>query len=252
MIDFQRIRRERSGKRIIFELSGNILQLLLMGYGLKCMITLHGHLPASVQGEIYRHYSLLPVTGTLAVVAGLLYFAFGLFIFLSDGSPPREDFGWMRRLGRGLLRWGSLALAIYCFFQAQEMTGQGIDLAGLPVRFLFMLIGSIVGFPLLLLWLAAMFDREQVKKDLRMRKCRPLHIWWRPAAYWVCRFWFGRWTPTGFRVVYADSAGFVHKGYCFVYRSFQTDPNWGRLRVTWLADTVTGQLPLPEVWVRDA
>lgn len=252
MIDFDKIRQERSAKRIIFELLVNFLQFLLMLYGLKCMITLHGHILESVQGEIYRHYRLEPVTGTVAAVAGLQYFAFGLFIFLSDGSPPREDFGWRRRLGRGLLRWGSLAVTICSFFKIQTMNGQGIDLSGLPMPFVFKLIGLIAGLPVLLLWLAAMFAREQVKKDLWMRRCRPLHVWWRPAAYWIWRYWAGRWTPTGFRVIYADGAGLVHKGYCFVYRSFLTDSKWGGLRVTWVADTVTSQLPLPEVWVHDA
>lgn len=252
MIDFQRIKQERTGWRVVVELLGNVLQLLLMLYGLKCLITLRGHMLTSVQGEVYRHFRLEPVAGALAVVVGLQYFAFGLFIYLSDGRPPREDFGWPRRLGRGLLRWGSLALAIFCLFRIQAMSGQGIDLSGLPTGFVIKLIGCIVGFPFLLFWVAAMFAREQVKKDLWMRQCRPLHVWWRPAAYWIWRFWAGRWTPTGFRVIYADSAGLVHKGYCFVYRSFSTDPNWGRLRVTWLADPVTGQLPLPEVWVHDA
>lgn len=252
MIDLQKIKQERTAKRIFFELLGNVLQLLLMLYGLKCMITLRGHMPMSVQGEIYRQLRLQPVTGALAAIAGLQYFAFGLFIYLSDGRPPREDFGWPRRFGRGFMRWGSLALAIYCFFKTQTLTGQGLDLSGLPIGFVIKLIGFITGLPALLVWLFAMFARERVKKDLWMRRCRPLHIWWRPAAYWVWRFWFGRWTPIGFRVIYSDGAGLVHKGYCFVYRSFLRDPNWGSLRVTWLADTVTGQLPLPEVWVHDA
>jgi hypothetical protein len=251
MIDLERIRQEPTAKRVFFELLGNVLQLLLMVYGLKRMLTLRGHTLVRVQGPIYRYFRLEPITGMLAALTGLLCFAFGFFLFLSDGSPPREEFSWPRRLVRGLLRWGSLVMAIYCFVKTVALTGQRIDLSGLPRQFEFKLVGFLLGFPALLLWLAAMFQREQVKKDLWMRQCRPLHIWWRPAAYWVWRYWAGRWGPTGFRVIYADSAGIVHKGYCYVYRSFQTDPNWGRFRVIWLADTVTGQLPLPKVWVHD-
>ncbi|HEV2319417.1 MAG TPA: hypothetical protein VGV18_06690 [Verrucomicrobiae bacterium] len=251
MIDFQRIKQEPTAQRFFFELLANVLQLLLMVYGLKCMLTLRGHMLVRVQGEVYWHFRLEPITGTLAAITGLLCFSFGFFLFLSDGPPPREDFSWARRLGRALLRWGSLAMAIYCFVKTQALTGHGIDLSGLPWQFELKLVGFILGFPALLLWLAAMYQREQVKKDLSTRQGRPLHIWWRPAAYWVCRYWAWRWGPTGFRVIYADRAGFVHKGYCYVYRSFQTDPNWGRFRVVWLADTLTGQLPLPEVWVHD-
>lgn len=198
---------------------------------------------SSVQGTIYSHLELKPVAGAIAVMAGSLYFSFGLFLFLSDGRPPGEDRGWVWRIGRALLRWGSLGTALFCLFQLPK--------DGLPnflsVYDLIKIVGFIAGFIALMLFLFAMFQREQVKRELRERGRQPLHTRWRPAAYWLP--WQSYWGATGFRVVYLDPNGFTHKGYCFVYRSFLQDWQRGNRRVQWLADTVTGQLPLPEVSV---
>jgi hypothetical protein len=97
-------------------------------------------------------------------------------------------------------------------------------------------LGYVIGFLALLLYLTAMYQREAVKRDLKEHGFEPLHIWWRPAAYWTTRFPY--WGATGFRVVYSDAEGCIHKAYCFAYRSFAQDSRWGARRVRWLTDAV--------------
>src|SRR5665213_990058 len=242
MIDFSKIRERPTAWTVSKEFIANGLQLFLILYGLKCILFLHGKMLLSIQGTIYSHLELKPVAGATAVMAGSLYFGFGLFIFLSDGHPPGEDRGWVWRIGRALLRWGSLAIALFCFFQLPKDGSPNF----LSVYDLIIVVGFIAGFIALMLFLFAMFQREQVKRELRGRGCQPLHSRWRPAEYWLS--WQSYWGATGFRVVYLDPNGFTHKGYCFVYRSFLQDWQRGNRRVQWLADTVTGQSPAPEVW----
>jgi len=252
MIDLARIRQERTWKRVLIESLANAPDLFLMFYGLKMLLTLHGQMLLSVREKVYSSLRLAPASGALAAAVGLQYFAFGLFIYLSDGRPPPEDRRWPWRAGRALLRWGSLAVALFCFLLADKMvTGRGLDLTGLPATLLVKTAGFIAGIMISLSFLGAMFQREQVKRELFARGYKPRHIWWRPAAYWMWRYWFSWWFPTGFRVIYSDPAGLVHKGYCFVYRSFREDRRWGNRRVRWIADTVTGRLPAPEAWADD-
>lgn len=242
MIDFAQIRGRLTVWTAIKLLIANGVQLFLMLYGLKCILFAQGKMLLSVQGTIYNHLELKPVTGAIAVTTGLLYFSFGLFIFLSNGRPPGENRGWLWRIGRALLRWGGLLVAIFCFFR---MPDHGLP-DGFSVLDLLKIVGFIGGFIALMLFLLAMFQREQVKRDLGGLGCQPLHIWWRPAAYWLP--WSSYWGATGFRVVYLDPNGFTHKGYCFVYRSFVRDWQWGNRCTTWLTDSVTSQLSRPEVW----
>ncbi len=245
MIDFAKIREQPTVWSVLQEFIANGLQLFLMLYGLKCILFLHGRMLLSVQGTVYSHLELKPVAGTIAVMAGSLYFGFGLFIFLSDGHPPSENRGWVWRIGRALLRWGSLAIALFCFFQLPK--------DGLPnflsVHDLIKIVGFIAGCIALMLFLFAMFQREQVKRDLDERGCQPLHIWWRPMAYWLP--WQSYWGATGFRVVYLDPNGLIHKGYCFVYRSFLKDWQRGNRRVQWLADTRCNPSPTTEAWANN-
>lgn len=240
MIDFKRIRQERTGKRIFLELLTNAPQLLLMLYGLKCLATQHGRMLRSVKGEVYSSLQLVSANGTAAVMAGLLYLGFGSFVFLSDGRPPAEDRGWLWRLGRALLRWGSLGLALFCLVKATRPGGgDSRNPHGLPLHLLIEIIAFFVCFFALVLFLLAAFQREQVKRELDDRGCQPLHIWWRPAAYWLP--WASYFAATAFRVIYSDNNGIVHKGYCFVYRSFLSERRWGNRRVRWLTDAVTGR-----------
>ncbi len=105
----------------------------------------------------------------------------------------------------------------------------------------------VFGLVVSLAFLMAMFYRGQVKKDLRENNCKPIHIWWIPLAFWN-PYWFG---TAAFSVIYSDSTRLIHKARCTVYRPLMENPFWGSLRVEWLTDTVTGQLPLPEVWASD-
>lgn len=109
----------------------------------------------------------------------------------------------------------------------------------------YLLIATTLGIFVVLWFLAAMFRREAVKRDLHQRGCKPIHVWWSPLAYWVP---FG-WDMIGFRVVYSDASGFVHKAYCYVSRNWLAPVLSARRMVTWLKDEITGQLPAPEVWV---
>ncbi len=242
MIDFAKIRERLTVWAVVKAIFANGLQLFLILYGLKCILFLHGEMLVSVQGAVHNHLELKPVSGTVAAVTGLLYLSFGLFVFLSCGQPPAENRGWLWRLGRGLLRWGTLGVAIFAFTQLPDH--------GLPdsetALVLMQIVGFIAGFIILTSFLLAMFQREQVKRELYASGCQPLHIWWRPAAYWLP--WSAYISATGFRVAYLDSNGSTHKGYCFVYRSFSKDWQWGNRDVEWLTDTITDSPPASEVW----
>ena len=242
MIDFERIRRERNPKRVLSELLVNVPELLLILYGLKCLVTLDGTMVSRGKGAGVRSLHLTPVAGTLAVTSGLAYVGFGLFLYFSDGNPPAENCGWLWRIGRALLRWGGLALGVWAYIHADNVvTRSGFDLKGLPPLLLVKISSFFVGFLALLVFLLGMFQREQVKRELSEHGCKPLHVWWQPAAYWVSRYWVRYWDPTGFRVVYADRVGNVHRAHCIVFRSFRKNSQWGSRRVLWLTDTVAAQ-----------
>jgi hypothetical protein len=244
MIDIEQIRRERTWKGISVQLLFNAPQILLLLYGLKCIATLHGEAVLTVGRAVRGSAHFVPVSGTVAAIAGWQYVGLGLFLYLSDGRPPGENRVWLWRLGRGLLRWGGLAGAMCCFVEADKLlNGRQWNLAGFPPWLLIKIAVFIAGMIASLFFLLAMFQREQVKRDLEDRGFKPLHIWWRPAAYWMCRFFWNYWWPTGFRVVYSDDEGFVHKAHCFVFRSFLRDWRWGNRRVRWLTDRVIGAHP---------
>src|ERR1017187_6218934 len=106
-----------------------------MLYGLKCVVALHGKMLLSVRGAVYSSFHLVPVSGTVAATVGLVYVGLALFVYLSDGSPPSENRVWLWRLGRGLLRWGSLGVSPFCFVEADKwVTGRVSTLAGFPSR----------------------------------------------------------------------------------------------------------------------
>jgi hypothetical protein len=104
-----------------------------------------------------------------------------------------------------------------------------------------MCFGSVA----VLAFLWAMFQREAVKRELLENGCIPVHIWWRPAAYWAPFLP----SDTAFRVTYRDGGGALHKSYCAVYRSYRESPNWGSRRVTWLRDEVVEPGSKAESWV---
>jgi Na+/proline symporter len=144
------------------------------------------------------------------------------------------------------VRWGGLGVGLFCFVEAyNRVRGGSFTLNGFPPHVLMKIVAFIVGLVALLSFLFAMFQREQVKRDLDDRSCQALHIWWLPAAYWIP--WGTFFCATGFRVVYLDPGGVIHSSYCFVYRSFLKDSSWGNRRVRWLTDAATGELPAAEV-----
>jgi hypothetical protein len=255
MINLDKIRRQRTWKATFKELLVFALPLFFILYGLKCILTLRGKIPVTVMGTVYHSTHLMLATGFASVMIGLSYIGFGSFLYLSDGQPPNENRTWLWRITRCVIRWGSL-LAMLAFWHEANLLRVGSNESFfyfLPsietndeVRTLI-LIAITVGIILLLGLLMAIFAREQVKKDLWAKTCKPLHIWWCPLAYWLP--WVTYLGATGFRVFYFDTNGFTHKGYCIVYRSFFENPRLGLISVKWLRDTVTDQLPAPEVWV---
>jgi len=236
MIDLARIKREPTKGRIVIELLLNVPQLLLIFYGLTCIVTQHGQFPSHAGGAYSRILHLAPVNGTVAATAGWQYIGLGLFIYFSDGSPPGENRVWLWRFGRFVLRWGGLSVALYCFGAADGARNAiSLNLEGMPPFLLAKIIAFIGGFVALMSILAAIFQREKVKRELIESGCQPLHIWWQPGAYWIP--WGSFFGAAGFRVTYANSAGSIHRGYCIVYQSFAKNTRWGNRRVQWLTDT---------------
>jgi hypothetical protein len=231
MIALQRIRQQPAKGRVFLELLINAPALFLMLYGLKCMLTLRATIPVAVRGEYHTHFRLASVTGQTSVVAGLGFLGFGLFIYLSDGPPLAENCGWPWRIGRALLRWSGLLAAICAFLTTNTSGYEPIALpAELPAIFIAKIITMIGGTIALISFLRAMFSREQVKKSLSAMGCTPLHIWWRPCAYWLpyTRFY------TGFRVIYLDAAGITHRTYCVVSPALFSNAFPGTWRVRWI------------------
>ena len=91
-------------------------------------------------------------------------------------------------------------------------------------------LAGVAGIVFALTFLGAMFRREAVKRDLCERGCRPLHIRWRPWAFWAPLY-----HSTPFRVVYVDPHDRVHKACCYVDNDLGGSP-LGPRRVQWIQD----------------
>jgi hypothetical protein len=108
-------------KRVFGFLVGNALPLLLALYGMKCVVTLSGHLTEPNSKVMLRTFFLAPVEGMAAVVAGLGYISLAMFGYLSCGRPPDEDRKWTVRMLRAVVRWGSLGAAFAFWHQAHKL-----------------------------------------------------------------------------------------------------------------------------------
>src|SRR5262249_4247542 len=152
---------------------------------------------------------------------------------------------WFLGVLRGGARWGSLLGAGGSWDEAGKLMNHppgvlkviGEMITSLP-------IDICIGVVALLCFFFAMLFRGAVKRELYENRCKPLHIWWQPFAYWSA--WFSG--STSFRVAYRDPAGFVHKAYCYVYQSLSGSP-FGPRRVTWLKDEVVSKDASRESWV---
>jgi hypothetical protein len=221
------------------------LFLIPLLYGLKCIVTLHGELPVGNRTTLHSFY-VAPVHGAAALVTGLGYIALGLFAVLSTGDPPPENRHWLWRILRAIARWGGLVSFFWLWQRARQLIhadGPWPTLQSGDYLFAFRVATMCFGVIALLCFLWAMFQREAVKRDLFENRCIPVHIWWRPAAYWL-PFLAG---SVAFRVIYRDRAGFLHKAYCFAYQPLWESPIWGSRRVRWLRDQITENPP--EAWV---
>lgn len=122
--DAMKFGRRQEVRQILIFLLANALPLLLVLYGLKCIIMLSGELaapPDVTRYHIIGSFRLLPVRGASAVMAGLGDILFGLFGYLSCGWPPNEDRSWIWRLMRGMLRWGSVLSAFWFWYRAGKL-----------------------------------------------------------------------------------------------------------------------------------
>lgn len=108
-------------KRILGFVLGNALSLLLILYGLKCVVSLSGYLTEPNSKEMARSFFLVPVHGMGAVMAGLGYTSLGVFGYLSCGPPPNEDSKWYSRTLRAVIRWSSLGAAFALWHQAHKL-----------------------------------------------------------------------------------------------------------------------------------
>jgi hypothetical protein len=116
-----RLSGERKAGRILRIIFGNALPLTIALYGLKCIVTLNGHLTEPGSREILHTFHLAPVRGTAAVMTGFGDIALALFGYLSCGSPPAEDRSRPWRMARAILRWGSLAATFVLWHQAHKL-----------------------------------------------------------------------------------------------------------------------------------
>jgi hypothetical protein len=221
------------------------LPLVPFLYGLKCIVTLQGALP--VGSRTTRHaFHFAPVHGNASLLTGLGYIALGLFATLSTGDPPPENRTWVLRVLRAVARWGSFVGFFWLWNRACQVIHAGVPWPSLQsgdYLFAFRVVATCLGMVGLLCFLWAMFQREAVKRDLFENRCAPVHIWWRPAAYWT-PFLVG---AAAFRVIYRDRAGCLHKAYCSTYKSLWESPIRGSRRVRWLRDQITENPP--ESWV---
>jgi hypothetical protein len=101
----------------------------------------------------------------------------------------------------------------------------------------FDLVWPFVAIALILLALQSLwlvFLREAVKADLYERTFRPVSIRWIPFCPTSPEYPLG---GTGFRVVYEDWEGRVHKAGCIVRQHWQ----YGRRIVVWTRDDVVSE-----------
>jgi hypothetical protein len=97
----------------------NSVSLILFLYGLKCVVTLSGQL--LTRGSYGRRsFTLRPVEDVAALLAGLGYVAFGLFVYLST-NPPHVEQPRIRRVLLAVVRWGSLGTMIWLFDRASRV-----------------------------------------------------------------------------------------------------------------------------------
>jgi hypothetical protein len=100
--------RPRTPGQISRCLLGKSLSLIVGGYGLKCIMFMHGKIPVHERYTPRYSFQLEEVAGMMALLTGLGYIGLAIFTALSCGSPPHEERSWTWRITHGVLRWGSL------------------------------------------------------------------------------------------------------------------------------------------------
>jgi hypothetical protein len=108
-------------RRLLITLLVNGIPLVLALYGLKCILTQHGKLTEPSSRRMMGSFFLAPVHGDAAVMTGFGDIFLALFAFLSSGLWPSESRSILYRIGRELIRWGSLAATFYFWHSAHNL-----------------------------------------------------------------------------------------------------------------------------------
>jgi hypothetical protein len=98
----------------------NGLPLFLALYGLKCILTLQGKLTEPGR-YVMGSFFLAPVHGDAAIMTGFGDIFLAIFAFLSSGLWPSESRSILYRIGREIIRWGSLAATYYFWHTAHNL-----------------------------------------------------------------------------------------------------------------------------------
>jgi len=99
----------------------NGIPLFLALYGLKCILTQQGKLTEPSSRRMMGSFFLAPVHGNAAIMTGFGDIFLAIFALLSSGLWPSESRSLWYRIGRELIRWGSLAATFYFWHLAHKL-----------------------------------------------------------------------------------------------------------------------------------
>ena len=108
-------------RRFLLMLLVNGIPLFLALYGLKCILAQHGKLTEPSSRRMMGSFFIAPVHGDAAIMTGFGDIFLAIFAFLSSGLWPSESRSLWYRIGRELIRWGSLAATFYFWHTAHNL-----------------------------------------------------------------------------------------------------------------------------------
>jgi hypothetical protein len=163
------------------------------------------------------------VRGSAAILAGWSYISLVAGMMLMNSSAKNGS-SWIGRFVRALLPWPAFAMAVWLqhesYLLSKSPGGATASLSPGARATLGLVFSGMTCVVALLCFLSAMYGRENVKRDLARRGCKPLHVWWCPISDWAVD------GGTPFRVVYEDSQGNVRIEYCCTTRHKPKEVIW--------------------------